>query len=72
MLKKEVVITGMPLEPLRPGYPAVIREAEGYRRTTPVLWVDQLFPTEATFETQNTIYHLRVVAVPKREEACRA
>ena len=51
---------------------SVIREAEGYRHTTPVLWVDQLSPTEVTFETQNTIYHLRVVAVLKREEACRA
>ena len=50
----------------------MIREAEGYRHTTPALWVDQLSPTEATFETQNTIYHLRVVAVLKREEARRA
>lgn len=72
MLKKEVVITGMPLEPLRRGYPAVIREAKGYRHTTPALRVDQLSPTEVTFETQNTIYHLRVVAVLKGREARRA
>ena len=52
MLKKEVVITGMPLEPLRRGCPAVIREAEGYRHTTPVLGRDPLSPTEVTFETQ--------------------
>lgn len=46
--------------------------AEEEQIATPVLWVDQLSPTEVTFETQNTIYHLRVVAVLKREEACRA
>ena len=46
--------------------------AEQEQIATPALRVDQLSPTEATFETQNTIYHLRVVAVLKREEACRA
>ena len=46
--------------------------AEQEQIATPALWVDQLSPAEATFETQNTIYHLRVVAVLKREEARRA
>ena len=46
--------------------------AEEEQIARPALWVDQLSPTEVTFETQNTIYHLRVVAVLKREEACRA
>lgn len=46
--------------------------AEQEQTATPALWVDQLSPTEVTFETQNTIYHLRVVAVLKREEARRA
>lgn len=46
--------------------------AEQEQIATPVLWVDQLSPTEVIFETQNTIYHLWVVAVLKREEACRA
>ena len=46
--------------------------AEEEQIATTALWVDQLSPTEVTFETQNTIYHLRVVAVLKREEACRA
>ena len=46
--------------------------AEQEQIATPALRVDQLSPTEATFETQNTIYHLRVVAVLKREEARRA
>ena len=46
--------------------------AEEEQIATPALWVDQLSPTEVTFETQNTIYHLRVAAVLKREEACRA
>lgn len=46
--------------------------AEEEQIATPVLWVDQLSPTEVTFETQNTIYHLRVVAVLKGREARRA
>ena len=46
--------------------------AEQEQIATPALRVDQLSPTEATFETQNPIYHLRVVAVLKGEEACRA
>ena len=46
--------------------------AEEEQIATPALWVDQLSPTEVTYETQNTIYHLRVVAVLKREEARRA
>ena len=50
----------------------MIREANGCRQTTPVLWVDQLSSTEVTFETQNTVYHLRVMAVLRGEEAHRA
>lgn len=46
--------------------------AEQEQIATPALRVDQLSSTEATFETQNTIYHLRVVAVLKGEEACQA
>ena len=72
MLKREVNLTGRPLQPILRGRPAVIREPTGCRRTTPVLWVDQLSPKEVTFETQNTIYHLRVVAVLKGREARRA
>ena len=63
MRKKETTIIGMPLQPIRRGYPAVIREANGCRQTTPGLWGDQLSSSEVTFETQNTVYHLRVVAV---------
>lgn len=72
MRKREMSIAGMPLQPIRRGKPAVIREANGYRQTTPVLWVEELSPTEVTFETQNTLYHLRVVAVLRGEEARRA
>ena len=54
------------------GKPAVIREANGCRQTTPVLWVDNLSSTEVTFETQNTVYHLRVMAVLREEEAQQA
>ena len=46
--------------------------AEQEQIATPALWVDQLSPTEATFETQNTIYHLRFVVVCKGREARRA
>ena len=72
MRKREMTIAGMPLQPIRRGKPAVIREANGCRQTTPVLWVDQLSSTEVTFETQNTVYHLRVMAVLRGEEAHRA
>lgn len=63
MLKKETTIFGMPLQPIRRGRPAVIREVNSCRQTTPVLWVDYLSSSEVTFETHNTVYHLRVVAV---------
>lgn len=72
MRKKETIIFGTPLQPIRQGRPAVIREASGFRQTTPVLWVDQLSSSEITFETQNTVYHLRVVAVLRGEGAHRA
>ena len=42
MLKREVNLTGRPLQPILRGRPAVIREPTGCRRTTPVLWVEQL------------------------------
>lgn len=72
MRKRERTIAGMPLQPIRQGKPAVIREADGCRQTTPVLWVNNLSSTEVTFETQNTVYHLRVMAVIREEEAHRA
>ncbi len=72
MRKREMTIAGIPLQPIRRGKPAVIREANGCRQTTPVLWVDQLSSTEVTFETQNTVYHLRVMAVLRGKEAHRA
>lgn len=71
MRKREMTIAGIPLQPIRRGKPAVIREANGCRQTTPVLWVDQLSSTEVTFETQNTVYHLRVMAVLRGKEAHR-
>ena len=46
MRKREMTIAGIPLQPIRRGKPAVIREANGCRQTTPVLWVDQLSSTE--------------------------
>ena len=72
MRKREMTIAGIPLQPIRRGKPAVIREANGCRQTTPVLWVDQLSSTEVTFETQNTVYHLRVMAVLRGKEAHRS
>ena len=52
MLKREVNLTGRPLQPILRGRPAVIREPTGCRRTTPVLWVEQLSSREIIFETQ--------------------
>ena len=72
MRKREMTIAGIPLQPIRRGKPAVIREANGCRQTTPVLWVDQLSSTEVTFETQNTVYHLRVMAVLRGKGAHQA
>lgn len=72
MLKKETTIFGMPLQPIRRGHPAVIREVNSCRHTTPVLWVDYLSSSEVTFETHNTVYHLRVVAVLQGKGAHRA
>lgn len=72
MRKREMTIAGVPLQPILRGRPAVIREANGCRRTTPVLWVDELSSTEVTFETQNTVYHLRVMTVLRGEEMRRA
>ena len=72
MRKREMTIAGIPLQPIRRGKPAVIREANGCRQTTPVLWVDQLSSTEVTFETQNPVYHLRVMAVLRGKEAHRS
>lgn len=72
MRKREMTIAGVPLQPIRRGKPAVIREANGCRQTTPVLWVDQLSSTEVTFETQNTVYHLRVMAVLRGKGAHRS
>ena len=69
MRKREMTIAGMPLQPIRRGKPAVIRACG---QTTPVLWVDQLSSTEVTFETQNTVYHLRVMAVLRGKEAHRS
>ena len=66
MLKREVNLTGRPLQPILRGRPAVIREPTGRRRTTPVLWVEQLSSREIIFETQNTVYRLRVVS-PEKE-----
>lgn len=66
MLKWEVNLTGRPLQPILRGRPAVIREPTGCRRTTPVLWVEQLSSREIIFETQNTVYRLRVVS-PEKE-----
>ena len=59
--KKTLEITGSPHIPLTVGMPAFIDEADGTRRTSCILSIEQRGQTEVAFETKNTHYllHLR-------------
>ena len=61
--KKALEITGNPHLPLTVGMPAFIDEADGLRRTSCVLKIEQYGQTEIAFETKNTRYllHLRSI-----------
>lgn len=59
--KKTLCIAGSMLLPIEIGEPALIREHDGgYRRTTTVISLDKLSDSEIKFETQNTLYVLRL------------
>lgn len=58
--KKVLEITGRPMVPLVLGYPALIYEEDGLRKTTPVLSLETSSQTEIRFETLNTQYTLHI------------
>lgn len=66
--KKTLEITGHLLYPIKVGEYAWIQEQDGVRRTTPVVRMENLTPSEVRFETRNTLYHLHLM--PYGKEVC--
>lgn len=64
--KKCLEITGSLIFPIEVGHSAFVREASGMRRTSIVLSMEALSPTEIQFETNNTNYRLHLA---QQEEA---
>lgn len=58
--KKNIEITGRLLFPMVVGSTAFIAEAEGMRRTSTVLCMEQVSAEEIRFETVNTNYRLHL------------
>lgn len=58
--KKTLEISGKPMVPLILGYPALIFEEDGLRKTTKVLRLVEHSATEIEFETENTQYRLHI------------
>ena len=54
------IISGSPVRPIAVGEPALIHEGNGLRRTTPVLNLRRVSPSEIRFETRNTQYVLKI------------
>ena len=54
------IISGSPMRPITVGEPALIHEGNGLRRTTPVLNLRRVSPSEIRFETRNTQYVLKI------------
>lgn len=59
--KKVVEITGDLIYPITVGESAFIREADGMRRTSTVLSMENSSQSDIRFETQNTNYLLHLV-----------
>lgn len=59
--KKVLEITGRLLCPLAVGSAAFISESGGMRRTSTVLWMEQVSQDEVHFETRNTNYRLHLI-----------
>ena len=57
------IITGSPVGNITIGERAIIRQADGFRHTTPVIDVRRMSASEIRFETRNTKYVLRVAPV---------
>lgn len=60
-IKKRIEIVGQPMHPIKIGQYAWIREDGGVRRTSPVVSLECVLPSEIRFETMNTHYHLRML-----------
>jgi hypothetical protein len=59
--KKEIKITGSAVYPITVGENAIISESDGStRRTSVVVKVEEISDSEIKFETQNSIYYLRL------------
>lgn len=59
--KKEIRITGSAVYPITVGENAIISEPDGStRRTSVVVNVEEISDSEIKFETQNSIYYLRL------------
>lgn len=54
------IISGSPVRPITVGEPALIHEGGGLRKTTPILNVRRVSPSEIRFETRNTQYVLKI------------
>lgn len=59
--KKHLEITGSLIFPIEVGMAAFIQEGAMIRRTSRVLSVDKLSPSEIQFETRNTNYLLHLL-----------
>lgn len=59
--KRVVEITGSVVVPIAVGKKALIRETDGYRRTSRVLRTSEVSGNEVRFETINTYYVLHMV-----------
>lgn len=62
MYKKELCITGTPVDRIMPGSRALIIEDGFARLTSTVLSVEERSPFELRFETRNTLYTLSILA----------
>lgn len=58
--KKMLEITGSLVYPITVGESAFIHEEEGIRRTSTVLSMEKMSPSEVFFETRNTKYLLHM------------
>ena len=63
------IITGIPIQPIVVGLPALICKNGRVIKTSDVVWTTRVSATEIRFETLRTIYVLNVVPVKERKVA---
>ena len=61
------IITGIPIQPIVVGLPALICKNGRVIKTSDVVWTTRVSATEIRFETLRTIYVLNVVPVKERK-----